>query len=97
MDNHISNDPNNPINYTGKDIEQCNICQNDLNTSEEKEEKMCFECIEEKEERKNLETNINAQRDVINKFFDSFNISTTDTIENKKFDDRLKNFINNLK
>ena len=58
---------------------------------------MCFECIEEKEERKNLETNINAQRDVINNFFDSFNISTTDTIENKKFDDRLKNFINNLK
>ena len=97
MDNHISNDNNNPINWNGKESELCERCHNDLNTPEEQEEKNCFECIEEKEERKNLETNINAQRDVINNFFDSFNISTTDTIENKKFDDRLKNFINNLK
>ena len=59
MDNYITNDPNNPINYNGKDIKQCNVCHNDLNTPEEEEEKLCFECIEqketEKEERKELE------------------------------------------
>tara|TARA_R110002167_G_scaffold9365_1_gene42767 strand:- start:3614 stop:3826 length:213 start_codon:yes stop_codon:yes gene_type:complete len=59
MDNYIINDNNNPINWNGKDIAQCNICQNDLNTSEEEEAKLCFECIEEKEtekeERKELE------------------------------------------
>ena len=107
MDNYINNDPNNPINYNGKDIEQCNICQNDLNASEEKEEKLCFECIEEKEkqdfinkinelkklkERKelekqflkfpeleedeNLKINLKAQREALNKIFDSFSIAT---------------------
>ena len=43
-----------PTEFNGKDMEQCNNCQNDLNTTEEEEEKLCFECIEE-EERKELE------------------------------------------
>jgi hypothetical protein len=56
MDNYITNDPNNPINWNGKDIKQCNVCQNDLNTTEEEEEEeKCFKCIEEEEERKELE------------------------------------------
>jgi len=97
MDNYITNDPNNPINWNGKEIEQCNICQNDLNTSEEKEEKLCFECIEAKEEIKKIETNLKTQRETLNAIFDSFSIATIDTIENKKFDIRLKNYINKLK
>ena len=44
-----------PTEFNGKDIQQCNVCQTDLNTSEEQEQKLCFECIEEKEERKELE------------------------------------------
>tara|TARA_R110000765_G_scaffold69646_1_gene135037 strand:- start:1387 stop:1629 length:243 start_codon:yes stop_codon:yes gene_type:complete len=55
MDNYISNDNNNPINYNGRDVQECDTCQNELMETEEKEEKLCFECIEEKEERKELE------------------------------------------
>ena len=58
MDTHTSHDPNNPINWNGKDAELCERCHNEL-TPEEEEEKLCFECIEEKEteeeERKELE------------------------------------------
>tara|TARA_R110002124_G_scaffold168593_4_gene336137 strand:- start:1593 stop:1877 length:285 start_codon:yes stop_codon:yes gene_type:complete len=85
-----------PTEFNGKDIQQCNVCQNDLNTTEEQEEKLCFECIEEKEERKELKYK-KAQRETLNKIFDSFSIATIDIVENKKFDVRLKNFINNLK
>ena len=79
MDNYISNDPNNPINYNGKDVQQCNICQNDLNTTEEQEQKLCFECIEE-QERKELEKQFlkfpeleeTKEREVLNNIFNSF-------------------------
>ena len=81
-----------PTEFNGKDIEQCNNCQTDLNTTEEQEEKMCFECIEEIEEKKELEKkflkfpeleedeklkiNLKAQRETLNKIFDSFSIAT---------------------
>ena len=85
-----------PTEFNGKDIQQCNVCQTDLNTSEEQEEKLCFECIEEKE-IESLENNLKAQKETLNTIFDSFSIATIDIVENKKFDVRLKNFINNLK
>ena len=60
MDNYITNDPNNPINWNGKDAELCERCHNEL-TEEEAEEvagclvRECNECVEEQEERKELE------------------------------------------
>ena len=80
-----------PTEFNGKDIEQCNVCQTDLNTTEEQEQKLCIECIEEKEERKELKkqflkfpeleedeklkVNLKAQREALNKIFDSFSIA----------------------
>ena len=77
-----------PTEFNGKDIQQCNNCQTDLNTSEEQEEKLCFECIEEKkelekqflkfpelEEDQKLKINLKAQRETLNKIFDSFSIA----------------------
>ena len=37
----------NPINFEGKESERCTLCDNDILTPEEIDEKMCFECIEE--------------------------------------------------
>ena len=73
-----------PTEFNGKDIQQCNVCQTDLNTSEEQEQKLCFECIEEKEERKELEKQFlkfpeledTKERQTLNKIFDSFSIAT---------------------
>tara|TARA_R110000765_G_scaffold350330_1_gene440428 strand:+ start:104 stop:418 length:315 start_codon:yes stop_codon:yes gene_type:complete len=93
MDNYISNDNNNPINWNGKESELCERCHNILTPEENQEEqKKCFECIEEEEERKelekqflkfpeleedeNLKINLKAQRDTLNKIFDSFSIAT---------------------
>tara|TARA_R110000751_G_scaffold182932_1_gene289756 strand:- start:110 stop:376 length:267 start_codon:yes stop_codon:yes gene_type:complete len=60
MDNHISNDNNNPINWNGKEAELCERCHNEL-TKEEIEAvegslvRQCSECNEEEEERQELE------------------------------------------
>ena len=112
MDTHTSNDPNNPINYNGKDLELWGRCHNEL-TKEEEEEKKCFECIEEEEEKQDfinkinelkkikerqelekqflkfpeleedekLEINLKAQRETLNKIFDSFSIATIKNIK----------------
>ena len=72
-----------PTEFNGKDIQQCNVCQTDLNTTEEKEEKLCFECIEEIEERKELEKQFlkfpeledTKERQTLNKIFDSFSLA----------------------
>ena len=72
-----------PTEFNGKDIQQCNVCQTDLNTSEEQEQKLCSECIEEKEERKELEKQFlkfpeledTKERQTLNKIFDSFSIA----------------------
>ena len=37
MDSHISNDPNNPINWNGKEPELCERCHNELTESEAEE------------------------------------------------------------
>ena len=56
MDNYISNDPNNPINWNGKEAAICERCHNEL-TEEEAEAvagcliRQCSECNEEEEER----------------------------------------------
>ena len=47
MDTHTQNDPNNPINFEGKEAERCTLCDNDILTPEEIDEKHCFECMEE--------------------------------------------------
>ena len=46
---------NDPTEFNGKESELCERCHNELSTPEEEEEKKCFECIEEEEERKELE------------------------------------------
>jgi hypothetical protein len=46
MDTHTQNDPNNPINFKGEEIESCNLCGEDL-TEEDREEEhqFCEECF----------------------------------------------------
>jgi hypothetical protein len=81
-----------PTEFNGKDIQQCNVCQTDLNTSEEQEQKLCFECIEEKEERKELEKQFlkfpeleeTKEKKVLNNIFDSFSIAMIETINKNK-------------
>ena len=98
MDNHTANDNNNPINWNGKEPAICERCHNILTPEEYKnQQKNCFECIEEIEERKELEKqflkfpeleedeklkiNLKAQRDTLNKIFDSFSIATIKNIK----------------
>jgi len=49
MDTHTQNDPNNPINFDGKEIERCTLCDNDLTEEEVIEQdtkhKYCNECF----------------------------------------------------
>ena len=46
MDTHTQNDPNNPINFDGIEIESCTLCGETL-TDEDKEEEhqFCEECF----------------------------------------------------
>ena len=107
MDSHISNDPNNPINWNGKEAELCERCHNELTESEAEEVagcliRQCSECNEEEEEAKEekrqelenqflkfpeleedekIKINLKAQRDTLNKIFDSFSIATIKNIK----------------
>ena len=80
MDTHTAHDPQNPINWNGKDAELCDRCHNEL-TEEESEEaagllvRQCSECIEEEEELANIE------RETLNSIFDAFSSATINTIK----------------
>ena len=113
MDNYISNDNNNPINWNGEnkkckepfcgayldmnDYENiCNDCFNKEEPTEEEEEKQDFinkinelKKLKERqelekqflkfpelEEDEKLKINLKAQREALNKIFDSFSIAT---------------------
>ena len=59
MDNYITNDNNNPINWNGKEAIICTMCHNILSNQEIKingddPNPYCEECNEEEEERKEL-------------------------------------------
>ena len=49
MDTHTQNDPNNPINFNGKEAERCTLCDNDLTpeeiTEQDNENKYCDDCF----------------------------------------------------
>jgi hypothetical protein len=49
MDTHTQNDPNNPINFNGKEQEECLRCALYIYTPEEIEENMCNDCMDELE------------------------------------------------
>tara|TARA_R110000764_G_scaffold171605_3_gene258402 strand:- start:1596 stop:1853 length:258 start_codon:yes stop_codon:yes gene_type:complete len=60
MDNYITNDNNNPINWNGKEAAICERCHNELTEAEAEAVegcliRQCSECNEEEEERKELE------------------------------------------
>ena len=88
MDTHTAHDPQNPINWNGKDEELCDRCQNEL-TEEEAEEvagqlvRQCNECIEDEEELANIERDLNAQkeRETLNSIFDAFSGATINAIK----------------
>jgi len=80
MDTHVSNDPQNPINWNGTEDIICTLCHNILTDNELEQNgddpnPYCEECTEEQEELANIE------RETLNEIFDAFSSATINTIK----------------